>query len=198
MSVIVSFLAKNFIPPTVLCVLERLYLPKFLPSLTALSPLLPVPKLYGSVILINVIGSAFFTVFLGVKVGGARKAAIEKAKKEGDPDAEARFSYPKMYAEGFSAEAKQFNCVQRAHQHTLETYTSMIAMSLIGGLTQPVVTALAGLLWIVARAKWSAGYSTGEPGNRYDRSGGWGRHIWTALLWLIITCASTSVQLLVF
>jgi hypothetical protein len=40
---------------------------------------------------------------LGSAVDKARSAAIEKAAKDGDKDAEARCSYPKIYAEGFSA-----------------------------------------------------------------------------------------------
>ena len=117
-------------------------------------------------------------IVLGFSVGGARSKFVEKASKDGDTDAESRFSYPKMYAEGFSDHARSFNCVQRSHQHTLETYPMVLAFSIIGGLSQPVTTALAGLLWIYARHKWSRGYATGDPKNRYEKSDGWGRHIW--------------------
>jgi len=34
---------------------------------------------------------------------------MEAAKKKGDKDAESRYSLPKLYAEGFSQEAKEFN-----------------------------------------------------------------------------------------
>ena len=69
-------------------------------------------------------------------------------------------------------------------------------MSLVGGLTQPVTTALAGLLWIVSRHMWASGYSTGDPKNRYEQSGGWGRHIWSSLLMLSVTCTATGLKCL--
>ena len=81
----------------------------------------------------------------------------EKAKKAGDPDAEERFSLPKLYAEGFSIEAKEFNCHQRAHQQAIETYANFVVCSLIGGVRQPLLTSLAGILYIVARVKWAQG-----------------------------------------
>ena len=144
----------------------------------------------------DVFGTVLFTIVLGFTVGGQRGSFVEKAKKDGDSDAEARFSYPKMYAEGFSGHARDFNCLQRGHQHTLETYPHVLAMSVLGGLSQPATTAAAGLLWLVARHKWAKGYATGEPKNRYDQSDGWGRHIWTALLMMAVTCVATGVQCL--
>merc|ERR1712166_1560343 len=59
---------------------------------------LQVPRLYGFVVL-NAVGSCLVMFFLGMGVGQSRKTFIEKAKKEGDEHAEARFSYPKIYAE---------------------------------------------------------------------------------------------------
>ena len=64
---------------------------------------------YGLVILINVVASSFMMMYLSFIPGGARKKYMEIAMKKGDKDAEARFSLPKLYAEGFSQEAKEFN-----------------------------------------------------------------------------------------
>ena len=192
-----KFSAKNFALPGLLCAAEQYVLPKYLPSLFAPSPLLGLPRAFALVVFVNIFGTAFFTIMIGFGVGGARSKFIEKATAAGDKDAEARFSYPKMQAEGFSDAAREFNCVQRGHQHTLETYPHILAMSIIGGLSQPVTTALAGALWIYARHKWAGGYATGDPKNRYDKSDGWGRHIWTALLALTVTCLATGVQCLV-
>ena len=193
---ILKYAAKRFAVPALLCAAEKMLLPKYAPALLAPSTVMGLPKAFGLVCLINVVGSGLFTVVLGFKVGSARSKFVDKAQKDGDEDAEARFSYPKMYAEGFSEHARNFNCVQRAHQHTLETYPQILAMSLVGGIGQPVTTALGGALWIYARHKWAGGYATGDPKNRYEQSDGWGRHIWTALLMLTVAASSTGLQCL--
>jgi len=169
------------------------------------------------VILVNGVTSSFVVIGLGFMVGKvghscslalaekttaaqlktrqARGACREKALKDGDADAEARFSYPKLYAEGFSEEAKNFNCVQRGHQQALETYTQFVALSLIGGIRHPVLVTAAGLLWCYARVKWAQGYATGDPGKRYTNSKlAW--HIWTTLIFVAAAAASTGIQLL--
>merc|ERR1719324_1609525 len=100
-----------------------------------------VPRLYGAVVL-NTALSGFLLFVLGMKVGKARKDFIEKAKKDGDEHAEERFSYPKMYAEGFSQLSKEFNCVQRGHQQALETYPQILVCSLVGGIRHPILTSI--------------------------------------------------------
>ena len=69
-----------------------------------------ISKLYGGVILINCVGSFFLLFYLGLLVSQARTKYRAKAEKAGDDRADDRFSYPKLYAEGFSEEAKHFNC----------------------------------------------------------------------------------------
>ena len=159
------------------------------------SPLVPfLPKAYGLVILINVIVSSFLLVVLGFKVGSARTRYAEKAKKDGDADADARFSLPKMYAEGFSQHAKEFNCIQRGHQQAFETFTQFIVCSLIGGVTFPVSTAAGGFLWAVARWKWAQGYASGEPSKRYESF--FSRGIWSGLLLQLVTASATAMKVL--
>ena len=67
--------------------------------------------------------------------------------------------------------------------------------SIIGGLRQPIVTTLAGVLYIVSRVKWAKGYTTpgGDPMNRYKNSDGWGKHIWTSLLATFACAMSTGL-----
>ena len=127
-----------------------------------------LPKSYAGVIMVNVVGSSLFMVTLGFKVAGARKACIAQAEKEGDKDAEARFSYPKLYAEGFSEPAKLFNCIQRSHQHALESFSQFLALSIFGGFYFPVATTFGGIYWLVARVKYAEGYSTGDVQRRYE------------------------------
>ena len=83
-------------------------LAKIAPTLLAPSSMLGgvVTKLYGGVILINVVGSSFMMLWLSFLPGSARSIFREKAKKNGDEHADERFSLPKLYAEGFSQEAK--------------------------------------------------------------------------------------------
>jgi len=181
-----------------MCVLEHLVSARLLtqhcPSLVAPSPLLGgmVSASYGLVILVNVVASSFMMMYLSFIPGGARKKYMEAAKKKGDREAEARYSLPKLYAEGFTQEAKEFNCHQRAHQQALETYTNFVVCSIIGGVRQPLLTTLSGMLYITARVNWAKGYSTGDPMNRYKGSGGWGKHIWTSLLMTFVCSASTG------
>jgi glutathione S-transferase len=153
-----------------------------------------LPKSYGIVIFMNIIVSTFLLQVLGVKVGAARTKYAEKAKKDGDADAETRFSLPKMYAEGFSQHAKEFNCIQRGHQQALETYTQFVVCSLIGGVTFPVATAAGGLLWNVARWKWAEGYASGDPAKRYDNI--ISRGIWFGLVMQLATASATACKVL--
>ena len=169
---------------------------KYLPALVAPSAMLGglVTQLYGAVLCVNVVASSFMMMYLSFIPGGARKKFMEKAKAAGDKDAEARYSLPKLYAEGFTEEAKQFNCHQRAHQQALETYTNFVVCSLIGGVRQPLITTIAGIVYIIARVKWAKGYTTGsDPMNRYKASGGWGMHIWTSLLTTFVCALSTGL-----
>jgi len=181
------------------CYLEKLFtggiLATYAPSLVAPSAMLAgvVSKLFGGVVLVNVVGSSLMMVSLSFIPGAARKKFTEKAKASGDEHAEERFALPKLYAEGFSKEALEFNCHQRAHQQALETYTSFVVCSIIGGVRQPLLTTLAGVVYIIARLKWAKGYCTGDPMNRYKASDGWGFHIWTSLLCTFACAASTGV-----
>jgi glutathione S-transferase len=108
------------------------------------------------VILVNIVGSSFLIIILGFKAAGARKDCILKAEKDGDEHAAERFSYPKLYAEGFSAQARVFNCIQRSHQQALETYPQFLALSLIAGYKFPLSCTVGGLYWMYAR--WMVGF----------------------------------------
>jgi hypothetical protein len=107
---------------------ENVYARKLLPNLYSSSPVLGLPKAFGGVVLVNVVGSSIVLLLLGFKVSSAREACKKKALKDGDTDAEARFSYPKLYAEGFSEEAKKFNCAQRGHQQVLDFLSSIVLL----------------------------------------------------------------------
>ncbi len=190
-----SFILKAGIPIGAALALEHYVLRDKVPLAYQISSVVSqLPRAYGAVILVNVILSSFLMIFLGVKVGKARTLFKEKAAKDGDKDAEARFSYPKMYAEGFSEQAKLFNCIQRGHQHALETYTQFVALSVVGGIKFPLVTSAAGILWIFARIKWAEGYKTGEPSKRYQSWVAYG--IWSSLILLAASSIVTAFMIM--
>eukprot|EP00920_Eleutheroschizon_duboscqi_P024824 GHVT01061538.1.p1 GENE.GHVT01061538.1~~GHVT01061538.1.p1 ORF type:complete len:169 (-),score=27.37 GHVT01061538.1:372-878(-) len=69
-----------------------------------------------------------------------------------------------------SAQCNLFNCYQRAHMNTLENYPQFLVLLVLGGLKNPIVTALGGLLWLAGRVVYCRGYFTGEPKNRIKGS----------------------------
>jgi glutathione S-transferase len=71
--------------------------------------------------------------------------------------------YPKMY-EG--TENSVFDCVQRAHQNTLEYLPSFLALLMLNGLAAPLSTAAVGMVWNVARIVYVIGYGKGDPNGR--------------------------------
>jgi len=190
-----SLLTYSFSAGAVLVFLEEKFLKKYLSYLYEQSEKLnSIPRGYGLVIAINVVVGGFTIMSLGFRVAKARSVFIEKAKATGDKDAEERFSYPKLYAEGFSEEAKQFNCIQRSHQHALETFPHFMAMSMLGGLRHPILVASSGILMIASRLSFSDGYSTGEPKKRYQAW--YSSGIWVSLLIPAVASLSTASALL--
>jgi glutathione S-transferase len=77
-----------------------------------------------------------------------------------------------MYAsEQEHKDAKAFNCVQRAHQNTLEFAPSMMVTLLIGGLQYPLVAAVLGALYGLARIQYFRGYASGDAKKRFSGGG---------------------------
>lgn len=196
MAAIAGFILKTALPVAAAAYGESTYLRPALPFLYSASSVLPfLPRAYGAVILSNVIGSTFVLFALGFKVGRARSSMKEKAKKDGDENAEERYSYPKLYAEGFSHAAKVFNCVQRGHQQALETYTSFVLMSLVAGIKYPLAAALGGVIWGISRLSWADGYSTGDPNKRYQALG---YGIWISLLLEFVLATASTLSIMDF
>ncbi len=69
--------------------------------------------------------------------------------------------YPLMYSPANGGD-NQFNCVQRAHQNTLENYPQFLLLLLTGGMSHPCLSAGAGAIWIAGRIAFALGYYTGE------------------------------------
>lgn len=120
-----------------------------------------LPEGFGYVIF-TAVGSQFVNMWMAINVGSARK----KYEVE----------YPAMY----HSEPKHiFNCIQRAHQNTLEGNPTFLMILFCSGLQYPKVSAAIGLVHCISKIVYAKGYYTGEPKNR--RWGGFG-HIAELLL----------------
>ncbi|KAJ7628635.1 hypothetical protein FB45DRAFT_918813 [Roridomyces roridus] len=78
--------------------------------------------------------------------------------------------YPRLYADNAemaaSPAAVRFNCVQRAHQNTLENISHLYVGTVVLGLKYPYVAAAALGAWIVNRIIYTRGYASGDPAKR--------------------------------
>lgn len=74
--------------------------------------------------------------------------------------------YPALYAPPDHKYAKEFNCVQRAHQNTLENWASVQVLTIVNGIVFPVTSAICNGIWVVGRFLYIQGYGTGDPDKR--------------------------------
>ena len=108
---------------------------------------------------INVAPEYGYVVLAGasmVLVNGWMMAKIGKARKKFG------ITYPQMYSD----DNQEFNCVQRAHQNTLEQLHFFYPTLLVSGLRHPMGAAAAGAIFVVGRIMYATGYYTGEAKNR--------------------------------
>ena len=171
-------------------------------------PWTSVYPLYGLVMLINVVITTLVMVlYLGFKVviAGRRKykyklptmyAAADILRLDVDAGGKLLSGGDAAKARKRFDDAMKYNCHQRAHHQPLESYTSFVALSLLGGLRYPAVTAFWGLLWVVGRIVWANGYASGsgKPRDRYRH--GLAHMVWLSLFGVLFTAAGTGIGVL--
>lgn len=87
----------------------------------------------------------------------------------------AKVPYPAAYAPDSRTdeEARRFNCAQRAHANYTENQPSAVVALLLAGIRFPIISALAGAGWTIARYLYMVGYSSGVPRGRYNGVSFW-------------------------
>ena len=106
----------------------------------------------------------------GFSVGSARTKYMELARKDGEKDAEGRYSLPNLYVDGNTKHARAFNAVQRSHQQAFETLPQLLFFTLVATAAFPLAAAANIGLWLIGRIVWTNGYagSGGDAKKRYD------------------------------
>jgi len=117
---------------------------------------LTLPTGFGYVAAAVVGSFAVHHLYMAIGVMGARKKFNVK--------------YPDLYATTENCKDEKarnnFNCVQRAHQNSLENQPIFLALLLTAGLKHPITAASAGALYLLGKIFYFRGYSTGDPQKR--------------------------------
>merc|ERR1712098_825104 len=66
----------------------------------------------------------------------------------------ARKKYGVKYPDMYSKDSEIFNCIQRAHQNTLENIPTFLFLLSTAGLSHPYISAVAGWIWIAGRVAY--------------------------------------------
>ncbi|XP_068121524.1 glutathione S-transferase 3, mitochondrial-like isoform X2 [Hyperolius riggenbachi] len=131
-----------------------------------------IPQNFAYVVL-TLIYSFVMNMYLAINVGKARK-------KYG-------LKYPAMYSD----KENVFNCIQRAHQNTLELYPAWLIFQLIAGLAFPLSSSVLGAIWVTSRFSYAHGYYTGDPEKRLK-----GAYGYIGLFGVVILSLVAALQLL--
>lgn len=131
---------------------------------------LDIPRAY-SLVIFTAIANWFVLMWQAMKVAKARKQYNVK--------------YPTLYE---NKDPSDFNCIQRAHQNSLEWNPAFLSFLLLGGLSGPIVASVAGMIYNAGRVVYAQGYATGNP-----HTGLWGLY---GLFYLIGATIHTAIKIL--
>merc|ERR1719229_435915 len=121
-----------------------------------------LPSNYGLVGL-AMIFNLYILMYLGVQVGKARKKyGVEYPNMYADP---AHCKEPKM--------ANMFNCIQRAHQNSLEQQPAFLTTVALASMKYPLVAGVSAFIMCLGRLAYAAGYSSGDPKKRMNGAFGY-------------------------
>lgn len=142
------------------------------------------------------LGVGFFALVHGMEVGKARKRYMELAKKDGEKDAEERYSLPNLYVDGNTKNARAFNAFQRSHQHIFETLPTAMLGGLVAAYQFPICAAVSTSLFAVGRIVQCLNYakSEGDASKRYDNP--IARYMWYGLLCNILLGFASALKTL--
>ena len=68
----------------------------------------------------------------------------------------------------YSNTSNMFNCIQRAHQNTLEQIPVFLAILMIVGMAFPKYAAVCGAIFVTSRFSYAWGYYSGNPEKRLN------------------------------
>ncbi|KAM4795011.1 glutathione S-transferase 3, mitochondrial-like [Rhinophrynus dorsalis] len=137
---------------------------------TSIYDILPQDFAY---VILTFLYSQGMIMYLAINVGKARKKYDVK--------------YPQMYSDKHQV----FNCIQRAHQNTLEVYPTWIIFQLIAGLAFPLPASVLGAIWVTSRLSYAWGYYTGDPEKRMK-----GAYGYIGFFGVILLSLTAALQLL--
>lgn len=101
--------------------------------------------------------------------------------------------YPDLYADADkNKNAKEFNCVQRGHQNSLENLPMFLSLLFTTACRYPISASVLGLVYNLGRLLYFNGYSLGDPQKRYR--GGFNN---LAILGLMVMCGNWAYELLI-
>lgn len=132
---------------------------------------LTISKYYSGVIL-SVVFNWFVLMWQAFKLAKARK--------------QYQVPYPILYE---NKHPSIFNCIQRAHQNSLEWNPSFLIFLLISGITSPILSTISGMVYNIGRIYYALGYYQGNP-----HKGLWGLY---GLFILCFLCMHTAYKLII-